>query len=160
MVPFCLDDFIGEENPVRFIRHFVGHLDLKTLAFQRIRTAATGRKPYSPRLFLKLHLYGHLNRVHSSRMLERECRRNIDLMWLLERLCPDHNTIAIFRAVNRKAPMKVFKLFVRLCVELNLCSSGRVCVDGTTIKAVNGMDAAHGAEPKEAGIRAKGAGAG
>lgn len=142
MIPFCLDDFIGEENPVRFIREFVDHLDLKALEFQRIRTAATGRKPYSPCLFLKLYLYGHLNRIRSSRMLERECRRNIELMWLLERLCPDHNTIAIFRAVNRKALVKVFKLFVRLCVELNLCSSGRVCVDGTTIKAVNGMDAA------------------
>ena len=142
MVPFCLDDFIEEENPVRFIREFVNHLDLKALGFQRIRTFGTDRKPYSPRLFLKLYLYGHLNRIRSSRMLERECRRNIELMWLLERLCPDHNTIAIFRAVNRKALVKVFKLFVRLCVELGLCSGNRVCVDGTTIKAINGMDAA------------------
>ncbi len=141
-LPACLDDVIEKENPIRFIAVFVDSLDLKELGFTRAVPACTGRPPYSPRTLIKLYLYGHLNRIRSSRMLERECRRNVELWWLLCKLCPNHNTIALFRAMNRKALLKVFKLFVRMCVEMGLCGKKRVCVDGTTIKAVNGMDAA------------------
>ena len=141
-LPSCLDDLVEQENPVRFIAAFVDSLDLRALGFKRALPAVTGRPPYSPRCLLKLYVYGHLNRIRSSRMLERECRRNVELWWLLDKLCPDHNTIAIFRALNLKALLKVFRLFVRLCAELGLCGKDRVCVDGTTIKAVNGMDAA------------------
>ena len=141
-LPPCLEDVIAQENPVRFIAAFVDSLNLRELGFTRTIPAQTGRPPYSPRTMLKLYVYGHMNRIRSSRMLERECGRNIELWWLLENLRPDHNTIAIFRAMNRKAVLKVFRLFVRLCAELGLCGKERVCVDGTTVKAVNGMDAA------------------
>ena len=141
-IPFCTDDEIEQENPVRFIGAFVDELKIEELGFVRVQPAETGRPPYSPRTLLKLYLYGHMNRIRSSRMLERECRRNIELWWLLEKLCPDHNTIALFRAKNRKALLKVFKLFVRICAELKLCGTKRACIDGTTIKAVNGMDTA------------------
>ncbi len=145
-MPFCTDDEIGQENPVRFIGAFVDELNIEELGFVRVQPADTGRPAYSPRTLLKLYLYGHMNRIRSSRMLERECRRNIELWWLLEKLCPDHNTIALFRAKNRKGLLKVFKLFVRICAEMKLCSTKRACIDGTTIKAVNGMDAATSTE--------------
>lgn len=142
LFPTYLDDLIEPENPVRFIEAFVDDMDLRSLKFTRPVSSDTGRPPYSVRTLLKLYIYGHLNRIRSSRRLEKECGRNVELWWLLDRLCPDHNTLAIFRAANLKALKKVFSLFVRLCAELGLCGKERICVDGTTLKAVNGMDTA------------------
>ncbi len=103
MFPEALDDYISEDNPVRFIDAFVGSLDLSSLGFQRVITADTGRPPYHPGDLLRLYIYGYLNRVRSSRRLEKETNRNVELMWLLRRLTPDFKTIADFRRDNLKA---------------------------------------------------------
>jgi transposase len=139
-VPECLDEVIGENNPVRFIRVYVDSLDLKALSFTRAKPAATGRPAYDPGLLLKLYLYGYLNRIRSSRKLERESRRNLELWWLLSKLYPDHNTISDFRMENRQALKKVFKAFVRDCVLLGLADGQTVCIDGTPVRAVNSKD--------------------
>ena len=97
LLPECLDDFIDESNPVRVIDVFVGALDLAEMSFEGVEPAATGRPSYHPSVLLKLYIYGYLNRVQSSRRLEREARRNVEVMWLLGRLAPDHKTIADFR---------------------------------------------------------------
>ena len=141
-LPECMDDIIGEENPVKFIRVYVESLDLVALGFTRARAAIIGRPGYSPAMLLMLYLYGYLNRIRASRKLERECVRNIELWWLLGRLYPDHNTISDFRMENGKALRKVFKQFVRDCVLLGLADGQQVCVDGTPIRAVNSMDQA------------------
>ena len=138
-LPECLDEVISPENPIRFIRTFVMQLDLIGMGFVRSEARETGRPGYDPAVLLMLYIYGHLNRIRSSRMLERECRRNIELWWLLDRLVPDHNTIADFRKDNRKALKNLLKVFVRLCVEMGLVKGGRICVDGTPVKAVNGL---------------------
>ena len=155
-LPPCLEDVVAQENPVRFIAAFVDSLNLRELGFARTIPAQTGRPPYSPRTLLKLYLYGHMNRIRSFRMLERECGRNIELWWLLDKLRPDHNTIAIFRAMNRKAVLKVFRLFVRLWAELGLCGKDRACVDGTT----NQGRQRHGASARYGGRSAKESGCG
>lgn len=138
-LPECLDDYIDKNNGIRFIDAFVDSLDMKGLGFVHAQCCALGRPCYDPRVLLKLYIYGHMNRIRSSRMLERECSRNIELWWLVERLRPDHNTIADFRKDNRKQLVKVFRLFVTLCVQLELCTGNSVCIDGTPIKAANGM---------------------
>lgn len=138
-LPERVDDLIMEDNPVRFIAVYVESLDLRSLGFTRAKPAVKGRPAYDPRILLMLYIYGYLNRIRSSRKLEQECRRNIELWWLLCRLCPDHNTISDFRMENRKALVGVFRAFVRMCAELKLISGQRVCVDGTPIKAVNGL---------------------
>lgn len=137
--PRTMDEMISANNPVRFIGEFVDQIDLRKLTFEKAVPAETGRPSYDPRILLKLYLYGHLNHIRSSRRLENECTRNIELMWLLEKLTPDHNTIARFRQVNGQALVKVFKLFVSLSLEMGLVKGQTVCVDGTPIKAVNGM---------------------
>ncbi len=140
LFPEALDDYITEDNPVRFIDAFVGNLDLAQLGFNRSTPAETGRPAYDPSDLLKLYIYGYLNRVRSSRRLEAETHRNIEVIWLLRGLKPDFKTIADFRRDNRAAFRPVFRAFVLLCRQLDLFGRERVAVDGTRIKAVNNKD--------------------
>ncbi len=134
-----LDSEIGQENAVRFIRLFVDTLDVRGMGFDHTVRAGTGRPPYAAQDLLALYLYGHLNRIRSSRRLERECSRNIELWWLLGRLVPDHNTIANFRRDNAKAIRRVFAEFIRISVELGIAGRKEICVDGTVLKADNSL---------------------
>lgn len=134
-----LDSEIGAENAVRFLRLFADALDLQGLGFTHTVPAATGRPPYAAQDLLALYLYGHLNRIRSSRRLERECHRNIELWWLLGGLTPDHNTIANFRRDNAGPLKKAFAEFVRVSVELGLVGGKEICVDGTVLKASNSL---------------------
>lgn len=120
LFPVSLDELIGPEHVCRVIAAFVGRLDLQALGFARARTKATGRPPYDPADLLMLYLYGYLNRVRSSRRLERECQRNIEVMWLLHRLTPDHKTIAEFRRCNAAPLRRAGAEFVRFCAEAGL----------------------------------------
>ena len=140
LFPERLDDYIAEENPVRVIDVFVDELELGQLGFRRIEPAATGRPSYHPSTLLKLYVYGYLNRVQSSRRLERETQRNVELMWLTGRLMPDFKTIADFRKDNGKAIRAVCREFVVLCRKLNLFSQALVAIDGSKFKAVNNRD--------------------
>src|SRR6185295_1956311 len=140
LLPECLDDFIDESNPVRVIDVFVGALDLAEMSFEGVEPAATGRPSYHPSVLLKLYIYGYLNRVQSSRRLEREAGRNVEVMWLLGRLAPDHKTIADFRKDNGGAIKKVCARFVELCRRMGLLSSASVAIDGSKFKAVNNRD--------------------
>ena len=115
LFPERLDDYVGEDNPVRFIDAFVDDLDLSGLGFQRTQPALTGRPPFDPGDLLKLYIYGYLNQVRSSRKLERETHRNVEVMWLLRKLRPDHKTISDFRKDNRKAFTGVFGAFSAIC---------------------------------------------
>ena len=137
LLPEAVDDYVGPENPVRFIEAFVDELDLQGLGFARATAKATGRPGYHPADLLKLYIYGYLNRVRSSRRLEAEARRNIEVIWLLRHLKPDFKTIADFRRENRAAFRLVFRQFVVLCRELDLFGRELLAVDGTRIKAVN-----------------------
>src|SRR5512137_2838107 len=137
LFPESLDETISTDNPVRFIDAFVDSLDLVAAGFAHIGLAATGRPPYAPGDLLKLYLYGYLNRVRTSRKLEQECQRNVEVMWLLRKLGPDHKTIADFRKDNRSAFKEVFKSFCVLCRELDLLGGELVAIDGSKIKAVN-----------------------
>ena len=140
LLPECLDDFIDESNPVRVIDAFVDALDLAELGFDGVEPAATGRPSYHPSVILKLYIYGYLNRVQSSRRLEREAGRNVEVMWLLGRLVPDHKTIADFRKDNGPAIRKVCARFVELCREMGLLTTASVAIDGSKFKAVNNRD--------------------
>ena len=140
LLPEAIDDYVDPENPVRFIDAFVDELDLAAAGFARVTPEKTGRPGYAPGDLLKLYIYGYLNRVRSSRRLEAECHRNIEVIWLLRTLKPDFKTIADFRADNRKAFRAVFRRFVVLCRELNLFGRELLGVDGTRIKAVNNKD--------------------
>lgn len=140
LLPECLDDWIDDENPVRVIDAFVDALDLAALGFGGVDPAATGRPAFHPSVLLKLYIYGYLNRVQSSRRLEREAGRNLELLWLLGRLVPDHKTIADFRKDNGEALRKVCARFVDLCRELGLLSTASVAIDGSKFKAVNNRD--------------------
>ena len=139
LLPECLDDFVAEDNPVRVVDAFVGELDLASLGFDAV-PAATGRPSYHPAVMLKIYIYGYLNRVQSSRRLERECQRNVELMWLTGRLAPDFKTIADFRRDNGTGIRNVCRRFVELCRELNLFSQALVAIDGSKFKAVNNRD--------------------
>jgi transposase len=123
LLPECLDDFIDESNPFRVIDVFVDALDLAEMSFEGVEPAATGRPSYHPSVLLKLYIYGYLNRVQSSRRLEREAGRNVEVMWLLGRLAPDHKTIADFRKDNGLALRKVCARFVELCREMGLLAT-------------------------------------
>jgi len=136
LLPDCLDDYITEENPARVIDVFVDGLDLNKLGF-KTQPADTGRPGYHPATMLKLYIYGYLNRVQSSRRLEREAGRNVELMWLLGRLAPDFKTIADFRKDNGKAIQSVCREFVLLCRKLELFSDALIAIDGSKFKAVN-----------------------
>jgi len=137
LFPETLDDYIGEDNPVRFIDAFVETLDLDGLGFQRAIPKDTGRPPYDPADLLKLYIYGYLNGIRSSRKLERECGRNVELLWLLRRLSPDFKTIADFRRDNRDPIQGTCRQFTMLCRELGLFGGRLVAIDGSKFKAVN-----------------------
>src|SRR5881394_3889070 len=140
LLPECLDDFINESNPVRVIDVFVDALDLAEMRFEGVEPAATGRPSYHPSVLLKLYIYGYLNRVQSSRRLEREASRNVEVMWLTGRLVPDHKTIADFRKDNGPAIRKVCAQFVAVCREIGLLTKASVAIDGSKFKAVNNRD--------------------
>jgi transposase len=140
LFPERLDDYLGDDNPVRAIDVFVDELDLAKLGFGGVEPEATGRPAYHPATLLKIYVYGYLNRVQSSRRLERECQRNIELVWLTGRLMPDFKTVADFRKDNGEAIRKVCREFVLLCRRLELFSEGSVAIDGSKFKAVNARD--------------------
>jgi transposase len=140
MFPARLDDYIAEDNPVRAVDVFVDGLDLDKLGFVRVQPLDIGRPSYHPRMMLKLYIYGYLNRVPSSRRLERECQRNVELIWLTGHLAPDFKTIADFRKDNGKAIREVCREFVALCRKLDLLSEASVAIDGSKFKAVNARD--------------------
>src|SRR5215813_397492 len=140
LFPECLGDWISEDNPVRVIDVFVDELDLAGLGFNGVEPEATGRPSYHPSVLLKLYIYGYLNRVQSSRRLEREAGRNVEMMWLTGRLAPDHKTIADFRKDNGTAIRKVCARFVALCRMMGLLTQASVAIDGSKFKAVNNRD--------------------
>jgi transposase len=140
LFPECLEDWIGEDNPVRVIDVFVDELDLGELGFGGVEPEMTGRPSYHPSALLKLYIYGYLNRVQSSRRLERDAGRNVEVMWLTGRLVPDHKTIADFRKDNGRAIRKVCARFVELCREMGLLTKASVAIDGSKFKAVNNRD--------------------
>jgi transposase len=140
LFPESLEDWIIEDNPVRVIDAFVDELDLGELGFSGVDPEATGRPSYHPSVLLKLYIYGYLNRVQSSRRLEREAGRNVEVMWLTGRLVPDHKTIADFRTDNGKAIRQVCARFVDLCREIGLLATASVAIDGSKFKAVNNRD--------------------
>src|ERR1700734_1873835 len=140
LLPEAVDDYVEAENPVRFIDAFVDGLDLAAAGFKRVTPKGTGRPGYAPGDLLKLYIYGYLNRVRSSRRLEAECHRNIEVIWLLRTLKPDFRTISDFRADNRAAFKSVFRQFTLLCKRLDLFGREVLAVDGTRIKAVNNKD--------------------
>lgn len=139
LFPEALDDYVSEDNPARVIDVFIDKLDISGLGF-KAEPSHTGRPGYNPRLMLKLYVYGYLNKVQSSRRLEREAQRNVELMWLTNRLAPDFKTIADFRKDNGEAIQLVCKQFVQLCRKLNLLTDAFVAVDGSKFKAVNNRD--------------------
>src|ERR1700720_1800928 len=140
LLPACLDDYVEAENPVRVVEIFVDGLDLDALGFVGVDPAATGRPAYHPSTLLKIYLYGYLNRIQSSRRLEREAQRNVELMWLTGRLAPDFKTIADFRKDNGAAIRAVCAQFVGLCRRLKLFTHAVVAIDGSKFKAVNNRD--------------------
>ena len=140
LLPACLDDYVTEDNPVRVIDVFIDELDLEALGFAGIVPEVTGRPAYHPATLLKIYLYGYLNRIQSSRRLERESQGNIELMWLTGRLMPDFKTIADFRRDNGPAIRAACAQFVVLCRNLNLFTRAVVALDGSWFKAVNNRD--------------------
>ena len=140
LLPESVDDYVGPENPVRFIDAFVDGLDLAAAGFAHVAAKVTGRPGYAPKDLLKLYIYGYLNRVRSSRRLEAETHRNIEVIWLLRHLKPDFKTLADFRRDNRNAFRPIFRQFVLLCRQLDLFGRELLAVDGTPIKAVNHKD--------------------
>src|SRR5512132_1796237 len=140
LLPECLDDWVDEGNSIRAVDVFVDALELRDLGFDGVDPAATGRPAYHPSPMLKLYIYGYLNRVQSSRRLEREAGRNLEVMWLTGRLAPDHKTIADFRKDNGPAIKKVCAQFVALCRTMGLLTQASVAIDGSKFKAVNNRD--------------------
>jgi transposase len=140
LLPECLDDYIAEDNPVRVVDAYVEELDLQELGFEGAEPAATGRPAYHPAVLLKIYIYGYLNRIQSSRRLEREAQRNVELMWLTWRLAPDFKTIADFRRDNGPGIRNVCRRFIELCRDLKLFSEALVAIDGSKFKAVNSRD--------------------
>ena len=137
LFPERLDDYIAAENPIRVVDAFVEGLDLKEVGFDRVIPKHTGRPGYHPSTLLKIYLYGYLNRIQSSRRLELEANRNVELMWLIGQLAPDFKTIADFRKDNGKAIRQVCREFVEICRRLELFSSSMIAIDGSKFKAVN-----------------------
>ncbi|MBL1142097.1 MAG: transposase, partial [Proteobacteria bacterium] len=139
LFPEALDEYISEENPVRVIDIFVDELNLDTMGIT-IEPADTGRPAYHPAMMLKLFIYGYFNRIQSSRRLEREAGRNVELMWLLGRLAPDFKTIADFRRDNTQGITRICREFVLLCRKLDLFTDSLIAIDGSKFKAVNNRD--------------------
>ncbi len=140
LFPELLDDYISEENQIRVIDAFVDSLELSLLGFDGIVPKQTGRPAYHPSIMLKLYVYGYLNRIQSSRRLEKESQRNVELMWLISRLAPDFKTIADFRRNNGKGIRNVCRMFIDLCRQLKLFTDAVVAIDGSKFKAVNNRD--------------------
>ena len=140
LLPASLEDYVGEDNPVRVVDVFIDELDLAALGFAGVVPAATGRPGYHPSTLLKLYLYGYLNRVQSSRRLEREAQRNIEVMWLTRRLAPDFKTIADFRKNNGAAIQSVCARFIEICASIGLFRHAVAAIDGAKFKAVNSRD--------------------
>ena len=140
LFPEYLEDWIDADNPVRVIDAFVDKLDLSGLGFDGVAPEATGRPSYHPSVLLKLYIYGYLVRIQSSRRLEREAGRNVEVMWLTGRLIPDHKTIADFRKDNGRAIRQVCGRFVVLCRTMGLFTEAAVAIDGSKFKAVNNRD--------------------
>ncbi len=140
LFPECLEDWIEDDNPIRVVDVFIDELDLGDLGFNGVDPKVTGRPSYHPSILLKLYVYGYLNAVQSSRRLEREAGRNVELMWLTGRLVPDHKTIADFRKDNSAAIKRVCTQFVELCRRLGLLTQASVAIDGSKFKAVNNRD--------------------
>src|SRR6201984_3686395 len=140
LFPECLEDWIDEDNPVQVIDVFVDELDLAELGFDGVAPEVTGRPSYHPSVLLKLYIYGYLNRVQSSRRLEREAGRNIEVMWLMGRRVPDRKTMADFRKDNGGAIRRVCARFIMLCRRLDLFAEVSVVIDGSKFKAVNNRD--------------------
>jgi transposase len=140
LLPESLDDYVNDTNPVRVVDVFVDELDLVKLGFESAIPADTGRPAYHPSMLLKIYIYGYLNRIQSSRRLEREAQRNVELMWLTGRLMPDFKTIANFRKDNGKAIRGVCRQFVLLCQQLGLFGESLIAIDGSKFKAVNNRD--------------------
>src|ERR1700745_3285963 len=136
LLPHSLEDYVGEKNPVRVIEVFIDELNLAALGFSGMTPAATGRPAYHPSTLLKIYLYGYLNRLQSSRRLEREAQRNIELMWLGGGLAPVFKTIPAFRRYNGSAIRAVCRQFVELCRQLGLFTRAVVAIDGSQVKAV------------------------
>ena len=137
LFPERLEDYVGPENPVRFLDAFVAGLDLAGLAFTKAVCATTGCPPYPPAALLKLYLYGYLHRIRSSRGLEAECLRNVELIWLTGKLAPDFKTIADFRKDNLKPFKAVHRQFILLCRKLELFGGELLAIDGSKFRAVN-----------------------
>ena len=140
LLPQCVEDYVGPDNPVRVVEAFVEQLDLRAMGFEGSDPQATGRPAYHPSVLLKIYIYGYLNRIQSSRRLEHETQRNIELMWLTGRLMPDFKTIANFRKENGRAIRQVCRQFIMLCRQLNLFTQTLVAIDGSKFKAVNNRD--------------------
>ena len=143
---WSIEDEVPQDSPARFIEVFVDSLDLEAMGFEHTVPAPTGRPPYNPYDLVKLYVWGYLNRIRSSRRLMRECRRNIELWFLLNRLCPDFRTIADLRKAHRKLLKKIFLIFARACKEMKLMDAETLCLDGTTVRAVNGRKQSTSAE--------------
>jgi len=137
LLPDCIDDLIGQDNPVRVIDAFIDGLNLEECCFKRALPNSTGRPPYDPRDILKLYVYGYFNKIRSSRKLMTECTRNIELFFLLNRLTPDFRTISDFRKDNSKALRNVFRAFVKICLKLDLYQKELLAIDGSKFRAVN-----------------------
>lgn len=140
LLPDTLDDYVDEEHPIRVIDAFVDTLDLKALGFSKAETRITGRKPYHPGDLLKLYIYGYLNQTRSSRRLEKECHRNLELLWLMKRLAPDFKTIADFRKDNGDAVRGACREFIQFCRQANLLSGRLVAIDGSKFKSAASKD--------------------
>lgn len=153
LLPDCIEDYIGENNPVRVIDAFVDNLDLEKAGFLRTTPKETGRPSYDPKDLLKLYVYGYFNKIRSSRKLMTECTRNVELFYLLRRLTPDFRTIADFRKDNAKALKNVFHAFVKLCMKLDLYQKEFLAIDGSKFRAVNGKKSTYNAETLEKKIK-------
>ena len=140
LLPERVEDYVGADNPVRVVEAFVEQLDLRAMGFEGSDPQATGRPAYHPAVLLKIYIYGYLNRIQSSRRLEHETQRNVELMWLAGRLMPDFKTIANFRKDNGRAIRQVCRQFIVLCRQLNLFTQALVAIDGSKFKAVNNRD--------------------
>jgi transposase len=140
LMPEIVDDYINEDNAVRVIDVYIDNLDMSALGFTKTELNITGRPPYAPQDLLKLYVYGYMNRLRSSRRLETESKRNIEVMWLLKKISPDHKTIARFRRDNSDAIKNVFRDFVKMCLGLGLYGRELAAIDGSKFKAVNSTD--------------------
>lgn len=140
LMPDAIEDYITEDNPVRFLDAFVDSLNLKNLGFPRVEPEAHGRPPYHPGDLLRLYLYGYIFAIRSSRALEREANRNLEVIWLLKRLAPDFKTIADFRKANGKAIHNLYREFVQFCKRSGLFGGELVALDGSKFKASNARD--------------------